>query len=346
MAEKAVVVIDVQKCFLPGGSLATGNTRNATMGGSAALGASITKFINTENPEHLFISKDWHPEGHTSFLTEEEKAKGMMTFPNAAGKQEFAKGIASGRYEGRNASRLNTRKWGQPETRLNQKLWPEHCVQGTDGAELDPAFETTLSVEQKAKAVTILKGDDPTIDSYSAIADALGNPTPHTDDGTKFLDILKGSNIKEIYLTGIARDVCVFWTALDMLNYWIFPKLNSAMNSANQTPVVDNTVKLIFMYDLTRPVFSGGAPYTDITPEQITAEVNSLASKFNIPNNMIPSVFEIREGGYEAVAVGGSRRLKAVCNKRHAHTKKCKRGGSKPCGRRGHRHTKRCRRNA
>lgn len=323
-----MVVIDVQNCFLPGGSLATGNSRNSAELPASTLAKSIARFINTEAPEHVFVSKDWHTPGHTSFVSEADRAAGMMDFPSAAGKGEYAKGIAAGRYTGK--SLTNPRYWGTEAERFDQKLWPEHCVQGTPGADLDAAFEATLSAENKAKAVTILKGDTADIDSYSVVADALGNFTPHDEAGKTFMSILQESNIGEIYITGIARDVCVFWSALDMLNYWILPAFKTG-----------KVIKLIFMYDLTRPVSPvPGAPYTDKTKAQIEDAAKELVAAMGLGPEVYEQVFEVREGGYSAaggkrktgkkVKKGGKRKTGkkgkkggSSCKKNHAHVKSC-----------------------
>jgi len=319
---KAVVVIDVQNCFLPGGSLATGNARNSNLPAST-LGKSIATFINKESPEHVFISKDFHTPGHTSFVSNANKAAGKTNFPSAAASGKYGNGIAAGRYSGKTMA--NPRYWGTNAERFNQKLWPEHCVQGTDGAEVDSAFTNALSEENKAKAVSILKGDTPDIDSYSVVADALGNFTPHDESGNKFIDILKSSDISEIYITGIARDVCVFWSALDMLNYWVLPAYKAG-----------KVIKLVFMYDLTRPVSPvPGAPYTDKTKEQVEEAAKDLIAAMGLGPQVFDEVFEVRSGGYMA---GGRRNRKTKakakakvrmtnkkckCRKNHRKSRKC-----------------------
>lgn len=301
MSGEAILVIDVQNCFLPGGSLATANVRDKDLPAST-LGTSIAKYINAANPEHVFISKDWHTPEHSSFVSAVQKAQGMLNFPSAAAIGEYGRGIATGRYAKREFT--GKRAWGKKEERLDQKLWPEHCVQNTDGAMVDAAFMTTLSPANQKKAVTILKGDTPDIDSYSVVADALGSPTPHDESGKSFLSILKESNIKKISLTGIARDVCVFWSALDILNYWILPQYADG----------GEVVKLVFLYDLTRPVSPvPGAPYTDKTPEQITDEVKALIMNKGLKPEVIDEVFEIKMGGYGGS--GGARRFKRTLRK-------------------------------
>ena len=293
----AVIVIDVQNCFLPGGSLATGNSRNATIP-AKGLAINIAKFINTKSPEHIFISKDWHTPGHTSFISAANTAAGKMSYPSAAEKGEFAKGIAQARYSGKKF--ITKRSWGVNTEREDQKLWPEHCVQGTPGADVDASLLSTLSADNKAKAVTILKGDSPDIDSYSVVADALGSPTPHDESGNSFLSILQKSDITTVYLTGIARDVCVFWSALDLLNFWILPAFRTGKK-----------IKLVFKYDLTRPVSPvPGAPYTDKTPEQIMEAVAELIWNMKFDPAIINEVFAIEMGDYNAIGGRKSKNTK------------------------------------
>ena len=332
----AVIIIDVQKCFLPGGSLATGNSRN---GDSADLGKTIGNFVNKVNPDHLFITKDWHTVGHSSFLSKAEEADGKMTFPNAARAGTYNKGMNTTRYAGR--AFTGTRVWGDEESRKIQKLWPEHCVQDTDGAELAQELTDTIEPKMMAKAVTILKGDTPDIDSYSAIADALGNPTPHDESGKSFLSILQESNITEVHITGIARDVCVFWTALDLLNYWIIPAAKE-----------EKIIKLVFQYNLTRPVSPiPGAPFTDITVDQIKLEVAQLIAKMMkvdisnpTVNDTMTKIFEIKGDGTNYSLEGGRRRTRHR-GRRSAHHKCSTKRSTKRChcGKpRGHKGSRNC----
>jgi nicotinamidase-related amidase len=350
---------------LPGGSLATGNARNSAEMPASMLGTSIAKFINKMDPEHIFVSLDYHTPGHSSFVSEANKAKGMMNFPSAAAKEEYGKGIASGRYAGRKFTKK--RYWGTETERVDQKLWPEHCVQGTPGAEVAKEFTDALDADKKAKAVMIYKGDTPDIDSYSVVADALGNFTPHNNNKDKesFFNILKFSNINKVYVTGIARDVCVFWSTLDLLNYWILPAY------FDSNPLTQKIIKLVFMYNLTRPVSPNpGAPYTDKTPDQIITAVKDLIAvmgtksgkgpkdfnkiyndvfELNISNdspygysgtnNAIENNSENNDTEYIRAFVkgrGGSRKMS--CKKSHRHTRRCK---TRQC-RRKHRHTRRC----
>ena len=291
--ESAVIVIDVQACFLPGGSLATGNARNATHGGPDMLGKKIAESIAEIQPTHLFITKDWHTEGHSSFITNAQRhqSPARQTFPEAATNANgpFSKntGVNQYRYSTRNF--VSMRYWGNDADRKDQKLWPAHCVQGTPGAEVVPSL--LENIPSSSTPITILKGDTPDIDSYSIIADALGDFTPHDEQGKPFITILQESDITTVYVTGIARDVCVVWSAMDLLNYWILPAYST------------KKIKLVFMYDLTRPVYSGGSPYTDILPSDLKENVMKLIATMKEKGKLVTedddatvysNVFEIR----------------------------------------------------
>lgn len=88
-----------------------------------------------------------------------------------------------------------------------QTLWPDHCLQGTPGAALHPElpWEKVASV--------IRKGMDPGADSYSGFRN---NWDPQGQrPATGLAGYLRDRGIKDVYLCGLARDVCVKWTAED-----------------------------------------------------------------------------------------------------------------------------------
>jgi nicotinamidase-related amidase len=298
MGKEAILVIDVQKCFLPGGTLATYNERNQRMEAST-LAKGINEFIKSKSDADVFITQDWHTPGHTSFARENQ---GEVPIVNMTGKE--GKRINLNRYRGRNLK--SERFWGNPEERYAQKLWTEHCVQDTDDAKVDEAV--TAGLEDR-NVQYVYKGDDKEIDSYSAIADALGDFTPHLKTGEKFKDVLMSGEYDTIYLTGIARDVCVFWTLMDILNYITLP-------SGSKKP------KVVYVYDLTRPVASGvivdGVSILDKTKEQIEKEVDDIMTKMKVDLSMKSQVFEIMDSGKYA---GGGRRRGVKTRK--AHTKGC-----------------------
>jgi nicotinamidase/pyrazinamidase len=108
-----------------------------------------------------------------------------------------------------------------------QVLWPNHCVQGSAGAELYPG------IPWEHADVIIRKGADPKVDSYSAFRsnwNELGHRPP-----TGLAGYLKEHEVERVFICGLARDVCVKWTAED----------------ASQ-----EGFKVAVLWDLTRPVNS------------------------------------------------------------------------------------------
>jgi nicotinamidase/pyrazinamidase len=156
----ALLVIDVQNCFLPGGSLAVKE------------GDQVVPVINkiAKGFANVVMTQDWHTVGHVSFAS------------SHGGKKPF--------------ETVNL-KYGK------QVLWPDHCVQGTDGA----ALSKDLAIPHAE--LIIRKGYHKDVDSYSAFTEADGKTT------TGLAGYLKARQLKRLFLTGLATDFCVAWTALD-----------------------------------------------------------------------------------------------------------------------------------
>ena len=140
-----------------------------------AGGNEIIPYINEEMVKYdcVVLTQDWHPKGHSSFATS---------------------------HEGKNPLELIKMPYG------DQVLWPDHCVQGSKGAEFHP----DLNIEQ-ANAI-IRKGSNPRIDSYSAFFEN-DRKTPTGLDG-----YLKSLEIEKINLVGLATDFCVNYSAQDAAN--------------------------------------------------------------------------------------------------------------------------------
>ena len=140
-----------------------------------AGGNEIVPYINKEMVKYdcVVLTQDWHPKGHSSFATS---------------------------HEGKNPLELIKMPYG------DQVLWPDHCVQGSKGAEFHP----DLNIDQ-ANAI-IRKGYNPFIDSYSAFFEN-DRKTPTGLDG-----YLKSLEIEKINLAGLATDFCVNYSAQDAAN--------------------------------------------------------------------------------------------------------------------------------
>ncbi|NML68697.1 bifunctional nicotinamidase/pyrazinamidase [Chryseobacterium sp. RP-3-3] len=159
----ALIIIDVQYDFLPGGALAVNQ------------GNEIVQIINELQSEYDLVvaTQDWHPAGHKSFFT------------SHPGKKPFEEISLNG---------------------LDQVLWPEHCLQGTQGAELVPELLTN-----HIEAI-FRKGMDKEIDSYSGFFDNGRKKS------TGMADYLKGRGVTEVAVCGVAADYCVYYTANDALD--------------------------------------------------------------------------------------------------------------------------------
>jgi len=120
--------------------------------------------------EHIVLTQDWHPAGHSSF------ASGYV------GKQPFEQIELS---------------YGM------QTLWPDHCVQGSRGAEFHPA----LGLPQAE--LILRKGYRSQIDSYSAFFEN------DRQSPTGLAGYLRERGLTRVFLTGLAYDFCVGWSALD-----------------------------------------------------------------------------------------------------------------------------------
>ena len=123
--------------------------------------------------EFVVASQDWHPPQHESFASQHSGRN--------VGETIQLRGIA-------------------------QVLWPDHCVQGTFGAE----FYQGLDQSQVSEVVQ--KGTDPGIDSYSAFFDNARLRS------TGLGDRLREREVDTVYLLGLATDYCVKFSALDAVS--------------------------------------------------------------------------------------------------------------------------------
>lgn len=135
-------------------------------------GDVIVPTVNTlmEEFDHVVMTQDWHPPGHQSFASSHPEHDTFDVIEVDYG---------------------------------DQILWPDHCVQGTEGAEFHPDLNTT-PVE-----LIIRKGFRSHIDSYSAFYEN-DRETP-----TGLTGYLRERGIDTLYVGGLAADFCVKWSALD-----------------------------------------------------------------------------------------------------------------------------------
>ncbi|MCH4541596.1 bifunctional nicotinamidase/pyrazinamidase [Ochrobactrum sp. POC9] len=162
MIGHALVVVDVQNDFCPGGALPVDR------------GDEIIPAVNRliDESEHVILTQDWHPANHSSFASTHPGTKPFNTV-------EMAYGL--------------------------QTLWPDHCVQGSHGADFHADLQWTRA------QLVIRKGFRIGIDSYSTFFEN-DHKTP-----TGLGGYLRERDIGSLTLVGLATDFCVAYSALDAI---------------------------------------------------------------------------------------------------------------------------------
>jgi nicotinamidase/pyrazinamidase len=156
---QALIVIDVQNDFCPGGQLAVPD------------GDAVVPVINAmiEGHDTVILTQDWHPAGHSSFASS---------------------------HPGKSPYDMIEMPYGP------QVLWPDHCVQNSQGAMFHPGLRVDGDL-------IIRKGFRPEIDSYSAFFEN-DNTTP-----TGLQGYLNTRGISDVVMVGLATDFCVQYSAVD-----------------------------------------------------------------------------------------------------------------------------------
>ena len=186
----ALIIIDVQNDFCPGGALEVKD------------GEKIIEPINSAQDkfETIILTQDWHPKDHSSFASNNSA--------EVYSKIEMDYG--------------------------SQILWPDHCIQGSIGANFHKNLNTNNS------DLILRKGCNPKIDSYSAFFENDKNTT------TGLEGYLKKKEIKRLYLCGLAFDYCVFYSALDGVNLgfevFVFQDLTKAIKLNNSEKIAKKTM--------------------------------------------------------------------------------------------------------
>ncbi len=171
MRREVLIVVDVQHDFLPGGALAVPD-------GNAVIGPICT-LMGDHGRNTMFFTQDFHPKGHVSFASSHPGCRVLDRVPLSPDRV--------------------------------QTLWPDHCVQGSHGAEickdvLYPALVANL----------VMKGTHRDYDSYSGFKDDGGAET-RLPAMIRNLHVPPGALV--INICGLATDYCVFATAIDALEY-------------------------------------------------------------------------------------------------------------------------------
>ena len=164
----ALLIVDMQNDFMPGGALPVEE-------GDQIIDRinQISEIFKLNNGK-IILTQDWHPKNHKSF-----------------------------------ASSYNDKNPGDEyhSDGIGPILWPDHCVQGTKGAQ----FHDKLNIDL---AHTIIrKGFNPEVDSYSAFIEN------DKKSETKLKGYLNSFKIKKIFICGLALDYCCYYTALDGIDF-------------------------------------------------------------------------------------------------------------------------------
>jgi len=157
---KALIVIDVQNDFCPGGALAVPEGDRIIPGINALMAEA----------DAVILTQDWHPAGHSSFASS---------------------------HPGKAPYDMIEMPYGP------QVLWPDHCIQGSEGAD----FHALL--DQTSADLILRKGYTPEIDSYSAFFEN-DKTTP-----TGLYGYLRTREITQLTMVGLALDFCVNYSAVD-----------------------------------------------------------------------------------------------------------------------------------
>ena len=151
-------------------------------------GRDIASVINSliALPFALVVAtKDYHPEGHISFCTSHSPPDNKPITCN-----------------------VRIKNPENPEHSLETTLWPEHCIQGTPGADIIPEINASKI------DITVEKGRDQRVESYSGFADMFGNKSSE-NFSLDLASLLKEKAITDVFVVGLTGDCCVKCTAID-----------------------------------------------------------------------------------------------------------------------------------
>ncbi|MEI6511260.1 MAG: isochorismatase family protein [Candidatus Uhrbacteria bacterium] len=185
----AVIAVDVQPTFMPGGGLAVADAHEIVPVGAVLFG----RFLS----DRRICTRDLHPRGHISLASSYLSARPFD-------------GLTAADIDANPFNRIRSHAlFSIDELREElahgpQTLWPDHALEGTEESRVVHEIESLSSI-------TWTKGTNARRDSYSAFRDNGGVPTG-------LGDFLRARSVRRVFLFGIAFDVCLGFSALDALD--------------------------------------------------------------------------------------------------------------------------------
>jgi len=206
----ALIVVDMQNDFISG-SLQVPD-------GESVIG-TINSLIALPGWNTVVFTMDYHPQNHFSFAENSPFNKTIFSFIDAVyDKNSRICGKEYVDLYGGSAAE----KCDESDLRVNysQELWPVHCVQGTWGQKIDDR------VQIPATATIVKKGHSTVVDSYGAFEDnfvfeskaAISPIEMNIMSENNLARLLKLADVENVYMTGLALDYCVKYTAMQALD--------------------------------------------------------------------------------------------------------------------------------
>jgi nicotinamidase-related amidase len=191
----ALLIVDVQYDFIDG-TLALKNCPSQHQGEDVI--PTINRLLRDVPFDVVVYTQDWHTHDHISFFENLHLRAHLLSDESKPADQlnPFETAIFS-------LENPHSKK----KERVEQILWPAHCVQQSHGAELHKDLNIMKSTD-KCCVINLLKGFERDIDSYSGFWDNQKIRETALDSQ------LKDKHVTSVFIAGIATDVCVFSTAL------------------------------------------------------------------------------------------------------------------------------------
>lgn len=181
----ALIVVDQQRDFEPGGALA--------VAGGNEVAPEIAQMMKADF-SCVVVTQDSHPKCHISFASSYDGKKPFDVLTKSE--------VSAGRVSSKFFSREVILDYLSRVPQQTQVLWPDHCIRGSDGWQMNPLLPLECA------DLILRKGTRLEVDSYSAFFENDGT-------STGLSAYLKARGISAVLVVGLAGDYCVAWSALD-----------------------------------------------------------------------------------------------------------------------------------